>query len=377
MPAGGDRRAVTSRRFAAAGGRVVRRILAAAPALLGAAGCGWWGSDERSAYPYLNAEPGTPLEVPADLANVSIDDTWPIPEIDDHPLARVFPSEAPRPEIFVGREDRDAVKIQRLGERRWVVVIDPPELVWPVVKQFLTDAGVEIVGEDPPSGVIDGAWLDLSSDDSGDVLRSAIRDARGEESVGAGRDRVRFRIEQGIRRGSTEIHVRHENDAVAAPVETFPPQSAIAAAEEGLLSEFGSYYAAGVASQTVSMVGRDVATESKARVERNEAGYPILRLNVDFDRAWATVGQALRRAEVEVTSADRDSAVIDAIMPVEGNVVARLIPALGGGAQPQAVSIRINEDGTSYIVDVVGPDGNPAGVELSERVLALLREYAA
>ena len=154
------------------------------------AGCGWWGSEERLAYPYLVAQPGDELEVPSDLAGVTIEDTWPIPEIDDHPLARVYPGDAPRPEIFVGREDRDAVKIQRLGERRWVVVADPPELVWPVVKQFLTDASVNIAGEDPPQGVIDGGWLDIAGATQDDIIRSSLRTAR-EEGVYRRRQRPR------------------------------------------------------------------------------------------------------------------------------------------------------------------------------------------
>ena len=338
------------------------------------AGCGWWGSEERLAYPYLVAQPGDELEVPSDLAGVTIEDTWPIPEIDDHPLARVYPGDAPRPEIFVGREDRDAVKIQRLGERRWVVVADPPELVWPVVKQFLTDASVTIAGEDPPQGVIDGGWLDIAGATQDDIIRTSLRTAREEESIAEGKDRVRFRVEQGIRRGSTEIHVRHENDALMEAGEDFPETSAIPSAEETILGEFGSYYAAGVASQTISMVGRDVATESKARVERNEAGYPVLRLNVDFDRAWATVNQALDRAEIEVLRQDREDALIEAIMPPESGTI-RLLQGRSQRAKP--IRIRINEADSSYVVHVVNLEGNPVTVELSERVLAVLREFAA
>ena len=354
--------------------RASRALCACAVAAL-AAGCGWWTSEERSPYPYLGAQPGDTLEVPTDLVGVTIEDTWPIPEIDDHPLARVYPGEAPRPEIFVGREDRDAVKIQRLGERRWVVVADPPELVWPVVKQFLTDASVAIAGQDPPEGVIDGGWLDIAGSDSEDIIRSSVRAAREEAAVTDGRDRVRFRVEQGIRRGSTEIHLRHENDALMEPQDALAETSAIPGAEEAILGEFGSYYAAGVASETVSMVGRDVATESKARVERNEAGYPVLRLNVDFDRAWATVSQALSRAEIEVLRQDRDAALIEAMMEPPGEGIARLLRGRSQRARP--VRIRITPASDGYLVNVVNTEDVPVAVELSERVLAVLREYAA
>ncbi|MYB39581.1 MAG: outer membrane protein assembly factor BamC [Gammaproteobacteria bacterium] len=356
-------------------GRLLGRVLGACAATALVAGCGWWTSEERSPYPYLNAEPGGTLEVPTDLVGVTIEDTWPIPDIDDHPLARVYPGQAPRPEIFVGREDRDAVKIQRLGERRWVVVADPPELVWPVVKQFLTDASVAIAGEDPPQGVIDGGWLDIAGSDSEDIIRSSLRTAREEADVTDGRDRVRFRVEQGIRRGSTEIHLRHENDPMLQPQDTLAEASAIPSAEESILGEFGSYYAAGVASETVSMVGRDVATESKARVERDEAGHPVLRLNVDFDRAWATVSQALSRADVDVLREDRDAALIEAMVEPAGVGVARLLRGRSQRARPVRIRITPGDDG--YVVNVLSLEGAPVAVELSERVLAVLREYAA
>ena len=370
---GGETRVGTSPGRAMPGLGSVAQFCALA-ALVLVAGCGWWGGAERAAHPYLLAQPGDALEVPSDLAGVTIEDTWPIPEIDEHPLARVYPGEAPRPDIFVGREDRDAVKIQRLGERRWVVVADPPELVWPVVKQFLTDANVEIAGEDPPEGVIDGGWLKIAGGSETDIIRTSLRTAREESSVAEGKDRMRFRVEQGIRRGSTEIHVRHENDSLMGVGDDFPETSAIPSAEEAILGEFGSYYAAGVASGTVSMVGRDVATESKARVERNEAGYPVLRLNVDFDRAWATVNQALGRAEIEVTMQDRDSAMIEAIMPPEGGTI-RLLQ--GRSQRPKPVRIRINPAEEGYVVRVIDQADDPVAVELSERVLAVLREFAA
>ena len=76
--------------------------------------------------------------------------------------------------------------------------------------------------------------------------------------------------------------------------------------EADMLNEIGAYIAAKVAEQTVSMVAQQIGSGAKSEVIRNTDGVPTLLLYLDQDRAWAAVGQALVRAEVDVTDQDRD-----------------------------------------------------------------------
>ena len=82
-------------------------------------------------------------------------------------------------------------------------------------------------------------------------------------------------------------------------------------AETDLLSEIGAYIAAKVAEQTVSKVALQIGSTQKAELARDSAGIPELRLFLDFERAWATLGQALDNAEVEIINLDRDEATFD------------------------------------------------------------------
>lgn len=364
-------------------GRVVAAAAGLAAMLVGAgalAGCRLL-ADDRGLFvdprdDYLQAKPGKPLAVPGGLEGASIVDAWPIPDIVEQPVVKVYPTEAPRPAVLVGR-DFDAVRIQRLGTARWIVLGDPPAKVWPTLKQFLAESGVALGREDPRQGVVDSAWLVVADADHGDVLRTAIRDGRARHAeatggrVPAGRERIRFRVEQGIRRGSTEVHVVHQR-ALGAGDDQAP---AIVEVEAEVTAKLAEYFAAGV-GDAVSMVGREVATARKAEVVKDAAGYPALRLNVGFDRAWATVGQALERAEIAMR-ADRDSASYRAEFPTAGTGgwLKRIVP--GGEGRDAPVRISVERQGDGCLIRVATPQGEPLALSLAEEVLVTLREFAA
>ena len=355
-----------------------RRGAVLAVALLPALeGCRYLADDEgifvNRRDDYLNAEVGAPLRIPPELTEVRILDSWPIPDVRGSDAATNYPQGPPRPEVFVG-SDVDAVKIQKLGERSWVVLPDAPEQVWPLIKQFLAENGVRTGREDAPAGVIESAWVVIADRDYDDVMRAAIRSGAraGGPDVAATptRYRVQFRVERGIRRGSTEVHIDHERivgteTAAAAP---------LPAVQSELTARLADFFAHGVA-EAVSMVGRDIASASKAQVVKNANGYPSLRLNVDFERAWATVGQALERADVDVAERDRDAAIYRAVFTAGGKArwLKRLVSGRGRDA---VVVIHLAREGDAVVVRVQDETGAPVAVELAEHVLLTLREFA-
>ena len=367
--------------------RADRCRAAIAGALLAAlAGCGWMNDDRgfirNTSDDYLDARERRPLVIPEDMEASPIQDTYDIPPIQPKPLARHFAKRAPRPDAIFADTSDDAVKIQRLGERQWLVVADPPASAWPVVKQFFGDNGVAVAAESPAGGRVDGGWLEIGDEDYRDVVREVLRDVRGDAGVSTGRDRVRFLIEHGIRPGSSEIHIRHENDALATPTDAWPAASALRDVEEQLLHEFGGYYGADVAAQSISMIALEIASREKAVVERDDEGYPLLRLNVDFERAWAVVGQALQRAQLDVKNLERTtgSFVVEVDMTQLGDsrpgFFSRFIPGRGN-ARLRSFNVRIVSASDSQVVQVFEPGGDPAPQEVSQQLLVMLREFSA
>ena len=343
------------------------------------AGCAWFSDDSGlvrdTSDDYLEARQAPPLVIPDDIEASPVEDTWAIPEIEQKPLARLFPGRAPRPDAIFGADD-DAVKIQKLAGRQWLVMAGEPSTIWPVVKQFLADNGIATAAEFPAAGRIDGEWLAIADEDYRDVVRTTLREGTGAPQ----RTRIRFKLEHGIRQGSSELHVRYEHDVASS--EAWPDGSPSAPVEEKLLHEFGAYYGAGIATESVSMVSLDIASERKAIVERDAEGHPVLRLNVDFERAWAVIGQALQRAEVTVKELERNAGTfhveIDSrqLTGKAPSLFSRILPG-DGRARMAAFHIRIAGRGDSQLVRVFEPQGRPASQDVSQQILVMLREFAA
>ena len=107
--------------------------------------------DRASDYTEIRSTPE--LVIPADMDAIEVEDLWVVPEIEDRPLAPFFGNEVPRPRPIVGDADLELVSIQNLGPNRsWVVVQRAPATVWPVMKQWIQDAGIEIRYEDRRNG---------------------------------------------------------------------------------------------------------------------------------------------------------------------------------------------------------------------------------
>ena len=347
------------------------------------AGCGWM-SDDKGFFvdrtnDYLKATERPPLIIPDDLSSTAIQNSMGIPQVSSAQRHVNFEGGAPRPEAIYARDEAEGVKIQKLGDSRWLLIPQPPSVVWPKVKQFFADNGVAIELEQPLNGRIDTEWMTVSSDAARDVVRLSIID--GKQSVGltTGRDRVRVLVEPGIRDRSTEIHLRFENDSKSMPQDAMPERSDIAEVESQLLNELGGYIAANVADASVSYVARNISTQSKADLQRDASDLPILRLNLDFERAWATVNQALHEAKFDVTDVDRSAGVFyltvtDQMLNQEDK------PSFWTrwfrSENKRKVTILMEPKSPGYDLAVFKEDGQRAPADLAEQILIMIREFA-
>lgn len=348
-------------------------------AMLASAGCRIFGDDAGFFVDprddYVAARVGEPLEVPEGMES-SVGDTWPIPDIVVQPTAKTYSDVVPRPRLLAGAST-DAIKIQRLGTKSWIVLADAPEQVWPLVKQLMEDSRVDVAREDPPAGIIETAWFSVDPS-AGDILRTAVGTGLSQQqqtAEGSWLDRVQVRIERGIRLGSSEVHIVHYR--TRSESEGTIDASAVPEVEGELITEIADYLAQGVASASVSMVGREIASERKARIVEDEDGAPTLVLHIGFDRAWATVDGALERADMEVTQADRDTATFRAVLRAEAKpgFFARVFSRRGAGGT--LVTLRLRERDDGVVVEVRDDGGRPVARELAEQVLLTLREFAA
>jgi outer membrane protein assembly factor BamC len=353
--------------------------------------CGWL-SDDKGIFvdksdDYVTAHLDRPLVVPDDLDRKGLEDPFPIPPTPAVAKAEYFPGRPPLPDAIYASDNREEVRIQRIGERRWLVVPEPPTTVWPKIKQFLAENGAYVALEISQRGRLDSEWITVGDEARRDVLGLILQEAHQAAGVQSGRDRVLVQLEQGLREQSSEVHVRHENDSMKRPIpddtlDIEPVVSDLPLAEQEVLRELGAYIAAKVSEQTVSLVGGEIAGQPKTELGRTGSGDPALFLFLDEERAWATLGQALSNANVEVTAVDRDRGYYYVTMhesTFTGDEERGWLSSLFAGrdrAYPLIIALALDSEGRRAVT-VLEADSAGADAELCQQVLVLLREYAS
>lgn len=238
---------------------------------------------------YLKAESMPPMQVPESADESVFGELYVIPDIDqasyDYPREFV----APRPEALSSNVYSESVKIQKLGDRRWIFVNASPSEVWPRVRNFLNTTVLEVARTDAPRGIIETSWLSFK-DDPGS------------------RDKYRLRIEQGVQPDSAEIHVTHlavPGDSELPAQVNWPPQSSSAEREAWMVDELASNLAGQIGSASASLLAQTIGGEEKVSIVARD-GEPVLRMELGMLRAWATLNHALQQEGLHII--DEDSA---------------------------------------------------------------------
>ena len=134
----------------------------------------------------------------------------------------------------------------------------------------------------------------------------------------------------------------------------------------------------------MSKAALGISTETKASIESDAQGYPQLRLNLDFDRTWAAVSQALSRANIEIERSERENGLFQVAIErgaLTGDKSEPFLARLWSGgddAKSRVVDIRIaSVNSGAHLVTVLEREGGPVPQYVSRQILALLREFSS
>jgi outer membrane protein assembly factor BamC len=251
------------------------------------------GSDD-----YYEAEPLPPMKVPEGMETTSLEPLYVVPEIpaqdDELLMARDYGSyEVPRPEpLPTDGATASGVKIQRLGDERWILISAPSSQIWPRVQSFLSRYGVGVAVNDPADGLIETDWVRFKVDSEQ-------------------KHRYRIWIEQGLRPDTTEIHVVHrqvpENFSDPSNLE-WSRGSTDTEREAFILDELANTLASQVTNGSASLLGQRVGGEAKSDLSFVE-GEPVLTLRLSYQRAWATVMHSLEQEEFALWDSNSEKGV--------------------------------------------------------------------
>lgn len=347
-------------------------------------GCSWLGGEngwfrDRQAD-YRLARPSPVPKVPEDLSDQAIGEAMFIPEVPgmDRYLAQEE-FELPRPTTLFAREEDRGVRIQSFGTESWVVAPDPPSLVWPRILQFLADNGVAVDREQPEAGILESQWIEIGDERYRDVVRSVLSADAGDSR----QHRLRVQVGQAVRQGATEIDITHLGAERAREVE-WPESSTSASAEAALLAELAGYLAAEVGQSGISLRAQTIAAEPKAEVFNDRDLPPVLRLRLDYDRAWATVSTALNNAEIAILEQDAQEGIYrinydeNQFSGEEPGWFRRTFSFAFRSPGAQTYTLKLEPGDGGFLLRVLTPEGGVAADrEQSEQVLSIIREFAS
>lgn len=238
---------------------------------------------------YLVAPDITPMEIPPELDNYTLDTAYVIPEALPETGTYFLDPPAPR---GLDSNVREGVVVQRFGERRWIVIGAEPGQVWPRMRDYWSTAQIRLASEDPIRAIMETVWL-------------------GDEGQ---RNKYQVRIEPGLHSGNSEIYVTQVSESYIEDPDAqvdWPESSASQELEYAMLDDISQYLADRTdlyRASSVSLLAGSIEAESKANIMPSASG-DMLRIRIDFDRAWSLVNQALTNADILLTDSNRDEGV--------------------------------------------------------------------
>lgn len=246
---------------------------------------------------YLRTDATGVIELPAEMQSRPISELYPVPEVHavdefgDPVDMRDY--EVPRPDAVNADEQFAGVKLQKLGERRWISLAASTSQVWPRTQSFLTSADLGVVAADARQGIIETDWVQFKDEVD---------------------KKMRFRIllEKGVQPETTEIHIRnveYDLDAEVAEPFSWPELSMNDTREEWMVRELANHLAASINNASASLLGQNVGGPLKANFVQ-AAAEPTLRLSLPEDRAWATIVHSAKQETFRTWDSSRDRGLI-------------------------------------------------------------------
>ncbi len=237
---------------------------------------------------YRKADDIKSLEMPSGMAPIRQEPLYPIPDIEIREEAFYDISTdgfvVPRPEAMSAEREQAKVKIQKVGQYRWILIEASTSQVWPLTQSFLSQVGVHVLERQPSTGLVLTDWVVFKSDPT---MQSQYE----------------IRIEQGLRPDTAEVHVLQRETQANEPsqnaihpdsIPQWKPVSMNLERESWMLEELANSLAGNIHNNAASLLGQTVGGEVKARLFMQQ-GEPLLGLKLEKDRAWATLLHSLSK----------------------------------------------------------------------------------
>jgi outer membrane protein assembly factor BamC len=262
-----------------------------------------------------------PLEVPPDLTQLARDSRYQ-PQggvISASATAQAPSSAVPTASGAVAPGAAGSVRMERVGQQRWLVTPQSPEQIWPMLKGFFEQRGFTLAVDNPQAGLLETNWAENRAKLPNDLIRSSIGRVLGGLFDTGERDLYRVRVERVVtatgtgseiylaHRGAEEVYTNERKESSVWRGRGNDPQLEadmlaklmvmLGAKEENARTAVAAATPASGAEKTVKTASTDEVVPTATSLVVNDS----------FDRAWRRVGLALDRGGFTVEDRDRAS----------------------------------------------------------------------
>lgn len=207
------------------------------------------------------------------------------------------------------------IRVEKDGQRRWLVVSKPATEVYPKVRSFWEDTGFLLVTDSPSTGIMETDWAENRAKIPQDMIRNFLGKALDSLYSTGERDKFRTRFEKSDN-GQTEIFVTHRGsveELVGVGVDKnstlWTSRANDPELEAEMLARMMVYLGTNYDSAKTSLASKPTNDKSKVTRVNTEGGVVVLTLNQGFDRSWRDVGLALDRSNFTVEDRDRSQGI--------------------------------------------------------------------
>ncbi|MBC7705795.1 MAG: outer membrane protein assembly factor BamC [Rhodoferax sp.] len=340
---------------------------------------------ETDKIDYKSATKAPSLAVPPDLTQLSRDNRYAMPG--GTVTASAYQSGQGVQSVPVAAAAMSDVRIERLGNQRWLVVKRAPEQLWDPIRDFWQENGFLLTLDQSNLGIMETDWAENRAKLPQDFIRNSIGKILDSLYSTSERDKFRTRLERSPS-GDTEIYISHRG-----MVEVYTATTATPGGRDGstswqprpanpeLEAEFlrRLMIRLGVAQEQAKAVIAAGPSMSVSKVSSIN-GQPVVLIAEDFDRAWRRVGLSLDRTGFTVEDRDRSQGTYF-VRYVEPNLDKSepgfLSKLFGGSAKataPVKYRVVVRSQGDSTVVSVLNATGAPDASANAQRIVNVIVE---
>ena len=284
----------------------------------------------------------------------------------------------------------EKMRVERAGTQRWLVIAEPPEKLWPLVRDFWQENGFLIALNVPEAGVMETDWAENRAKIPQDWLRNMLGKLIDQIYSTAERDKFRTRLER-TDEGGSELYISHRGMIeVYADAKRDRSVWQPRAPDAELEAEFLRRLMVRLGSQeekAKQMVATSTPVAARAAIQAGIGGFETLEVFEPFDRAWRRVGLALDRVGFTVEDRDRQKgqyfvryADTDALDMANKDGDKGLLSKLAfwksndTSVKAEQYRVHIRQFAGKCVVQVLTKDGAQANTQTTRRIVALLHE---